>query len=328
MRVVLIAPPAENPWTGGHLFNARVAAHAPAGACELRSVPASRLGDELANLPPEPAQVLALDSLFLGDVPPSAWRGHRVVQLVHSLPAARAPQADAALAVAAVCVTTSGFMAEQVRRRAGHARVQVCRPGVQATLRVAAAATGAAPIVLSVANFERRKGHLQLLQVLTQLTDLAWEWQVAGDPGADPGYAREFAAAVAGHGLAHRIHVLGRLDPDQVQQRMAAADVFALLSRGEPYGMVYAESVASGTPVLAFADGGVPESVCDGVTGRLVAAGDLPAAAAALRTLLVSPGLRQQMRHACAAAAAAFPGWDACAAEFVACCARGVEAAR
>src|SRR3546814_17422785 len=39
---------------------------------------------------------------------------------------------------------------------------------------------------------------------------------------------------------------------------------------GEPFGMVLIEAMASGTPVLAFREGSVPEIVIDGVTGFIV----------------------------------------------------------
>src|SRR5437764_120286 len=39
---------------------------------------------------------------------------------------------------------------------------------------------------------------------------------------------------------------------------------------GEPFGMVLIESMASGTPILAFREGSVPEIVIDGVTGFVV----------------------------------------------------------
>jgi glycosyltransferase involved in cell wall biosynthesis len=45
-------------------------------------------------------------------------------------------------------------------------------------------------------------------------------------------------------------------------------------------------------PVVASSVGGVPEVVLDGVTGRLVPAGDPAALAAALARLLTDPGAR------------------------------------
>jgi glycosyltransferase involved in cell wall biosynthesis len=51
----------------------------------------------------------------------------------------------------------------------------------------------------------------------------------------------------------------------------------------EPFGMVAAEAQACGTPVVAFRRGALDQVIVDGVTGFLVASGDLEAAAEAVR---------------------------------------------
>jgi UDP-glucose:tetrahydrobiopterin glucosyltransferase len=56
----------------------------------------------------------------------------------------------------------------------------------------------------------------------------------------------------------------------------------------EPFGMVAAEAQACGTPVVAFRRGALAEVLVDRVTGFLVAPGDIPAAAEAVRR---TPGL-------------------------------------
>jgi len=57
----------------------------------------------------------------------------------------------------------------------------------------------------------------------------------------------------------------------------------------EPFGLVFVESMASGTPVVAFARGSAPELVHDGVSGVLVAPDDLDRLAAAIPAAAALP---------------------------------------
>lgn len=70
----------------------------------------------------------------------------------------------------------------------------------------------------------------------------------------------------------------------------------------EPYGLVVAEALASGTPVVAFARGGIPE-VLDPLCGRLVPAGDAVAMAAAIPEVerLSRPAARARAETHCSA---------------------------
>jgi glycosyltransferase involved in cell wall biosynthesis len=74
----------------------------------------------------------------------------------------------------------------------------------------------------------------------------------------------------------------GHLDGDALNDLVGGADVaLATPHWDEPYGLVVAEALAMGTPVAAFARGGIPE-ILDASTGRLAPPGDLGGLAAAL----------------------------------------------
>jgi glycosyltransferase involved in cell wall biosynthesis len=68
-----------------------------------------------------------------------------------------------------------------------------------------------------------------------------------------------------------RVIYIGELDSDAKKQwyRHAKATLFPV-RWGEPFGMVLIESMACGTPVLAFPEGAVPEIVTHGKTGLIV----------------------------------------------------------
>ena len=62
--------------------------------------------------------------------------------------------------------------------------------------------------------------------------------------------------AVAEQAVADRIVVHDPMSPDELRQWMVWADVFALPSWSEAFGLVYAEALAAGTPVLLSSDCG------------------------------------------------------------------------
>jgi glycosyltransferase involved in cell wall biosynthesis len=90
--------------------------------------------------------------------------------------------------------------------------------------------------------------------------------------------------------------VTGGLPEDDLARRYGEADVFALLSRHEPWGVVVNEAAASGLPlVLSDRVGAAYDLLRDGENGFLVPAENVDAAASALRKLAADPKLRRRM---------------------------------
>jgi glycosyltransferase involved in cell wall biosynthesis len=88
-------------------------------------------------------------------------------------------------------------------------------------------------------------------------------------------------------GLRHRVRLIGARD--RAADYQAAADVVVMCSVWEGFGLVVAEALHLGRPVVATTVGPVPEMVIDGVTGRLVAPSDPPGLASAITDLLADP---------------------------------------
>ena len=85
----------------------------------------------------------------------------------------------------------------------------------------------------------------------------------------------------------------------------SAADVYVHPARAEVLSYTVLESIACGTPVVAFRVGGVPDLVRDGVSGFLAPPEDTVALAAGLRRLLEDASLRATLGARCRALAEA-----------------------
>jgi len=115
--------------------------------------------------------------------------------------------------------------------------------------------------------------------------------------GLEPEYAVELNHLAAAPSLAGRVRFLGnRKNP---QDWMNACDVVVHASvEPEPWGLVVAEAMACGRPVLASAAGGPLEMIDHKRTGWLTTPGDEVAMAAWLEILLANPALRAELGEA------------------------------
>jgi glycosyltransferase involved in cell wall biosynthesis len=140
------------------------------------------------------------------------------------------------------------------------------------------------PEIVYVGVVSRAKG---LHHLLNAFISLAREYPqsrlVIVGPVYDKHYSDELRQRAEVTGLSDRVHFVGELEQEEVAQRMASATVFVLPSLTEGFGRVVLEAMATGTPIVASAVGGIPEILTDGVEGFLVEPGEEEVLTARLR---------------------------------------------
>jgi len=114
-------------------------------------------------------------------------------------------------------------------------------------------------VLLSVGRLEKFKGHDLLLDAWSSLADKMPDAELWIVGSGSQRHALE--AQVIQSCTASSVKLMGALPAQAVQQQMAAADLFVLPSRSEPFGIVLLEAMAYGLPIIASDVGGVPEVV-------------------------------------------------------------------
>jgi glycosyltransferase involved in cell wall biosynthesis len=204
-----------------------------------------------------------------------------------------------------VLVSVSRFVAGTLEA-SGHdpARIRVALNGIdlsqwhprqgRAEMREELGIPEGAPLVVTACRLFRSKGPAELIRALAACRDDHPDAKLAivGQP-MEWGFADELVALAKQLEMSDRVVLTGHR-PD-VPRFMAAADVFAMPSIDEPFGLVFAEAMAMELPVVALRSGGAPEIIEHGVTGLLAAPDDPDDLAGCLSVLLADPLLRRCM---------------------------------
>jgi glycosyltransferase involved in cell wall biosynthesis len=122
---------------------------------------------------------------------------------------------------------------------------------------------------------------------------------IAGDGPEAP----QIRARFGERGLGERLHLVGVLQGDPLAAAYRAMDVFAFASRTETQGLVLAEAMAAGVPVVAIEAAGASEVVRDRINGRLLSSENVEDFAAALAWVA---GARETLRAGALATAGEF----------------------
>lgn len=294
----------------------------------------------LSGIPAEAA--LLVDGLAYGAIPPAAIDAlaRPVVALCHhplgleaGLSPARAAALiateRAALARAARVVVTSPATAATLVADFGvpHARIVVAEPGTDPAPRAVGAPAGAPTALLAMGAISPRKGFDLLVAALARLTDRDWRLTLVGPTDRDPATVAALRAQIAAAGLGARVTLTGTLDDAARDAAYAGADVFVSASLYEGYGMVLAEALARGLPLVASTGGAAADTVPDAAALK-VPPGDVDALAAALATILDDAALRARLADAAWEAGRRLPGWDDATARIAAALRASLEPTR
>jgi glycosyltransferase involved in cell wall biosynthesis len=245
------------------------------------------------------------------------WRTIRpVVVLVHELPGVaggdpeREWKHERPLLRAGRLITVSSHGKSVLLSRGVSAgRISVVPPGFDnVTVYEPSPGSREGPLrALCVAQWIPRKGILTLVEAWKLRERPGAVLELVGETDADPDYAAQVRAAVE-TAPPGSIAVSGRVDDLELGAAYASADLFVLPSRYEGYGIVYAEALASGLPVIACGVGPVPELV-----GReaavLIEPDNVDDLCAALDLLLGDSVLRARMSSAAIRRASGLPRW-------------------
>lgn len=202
-------------------------------------------------------------------------------------------------------------------------RVDVVAPGVDTKLftpgdrQAARAAVGLDPqdaVIVFAGRIQPLKAPDLLIRALPILRDrfphVPWRLVIVGGiSGTGRARPHRLADLAAQLGVAESVDFREPLAPAALAEMFRAADVVAVPSYNESFGLVALEAQAAGTPVVAAAVGGLSVAVQDGVGGILVRGHEPAMWATRLAEVVLDPALRGRLAAAAPSHAGAF-SWD------------------
>jgi phosphatidyl-myo-inositol dimannoside synthase len=193
-------------------------------------------------------------------------------------------------------IDVQGIAKEKVHKLAWPISPAYLRLADAPTRLIPPAAFPTGPLVLTVGRWvaaERYKGLDDLLRGIAQVrAEIPNLNLVAVGSGDDLPRLRKLAAD---SGIADCVYFLENLSREELAACYSQADVFALPSSGEGFGLVFLEAMAFSKPVIAAASAGAKDVVEDDVNGLLVPPGDPETLSRALVRLLRDASLRERL---------------------------------
>lgn len=120
--------------------------------------------------------------------------------------------------------------------------------------------------VIAVGNVIPRKNVHLVVDAVRRREDARFD--AYGDVTGDPKYTRRVERSIGAAG--ERIQLHGRVSPEEINASFQDADILAVPSSYEGFGIVYLEALRRGIPVIATRRGGARDIVVSDRVGRLV----------------------------------------------------------
>lgn len=204
-----------------------------------------------------------------------------------------------AFSAAARVVATSAWTRDRIRAAGAvpRERLAIAVPGAADAAPAEGSPDGAS--LLSVGVIAAHKGHDVLIEALAGLDrGRPWRCTIAGSTAVDPEFARRLADRAAAVGLADRVRFAGVLGGAALDDAYRHADLVVVPSRVEGYGIVAADALRRGIPVVASDAGGLREALAGTEGALLVPPGDSEALHGALSRWMSDPALRARLAAA------------------------------
>ena len=137
-------------------------------------------------------------------------------------------------------------------------------------------------VFFTLCDISEQKGIDHLLEAIAMWNPPAdqYEFRIGGDGPQCAAYQVKAKKM----GIADRVNWLGALSRAQAPELFSDCHVYVMPSRHESFGVVYAEAIASGKPIIATRCGG-PEFIVNDQNGKLVDIGDVASLAQAMQTM-------------------------------------------
>ena len=164
--------------------------------------------------------------------------------------------------------------------------------------------------MLSVGSIVPRKGYDVLVKALDRLRDVPeWRLTIAGATDRSPETTSALLAQIMYSSCWDRVCLAGPMSEQALAELYSSSDIFLMSSLYEGYGMVLAEAMARGLPIVCTTGGAAANTVPDGA-GIKVPPGDETALTQAISRVLRDAALRQRLADESWAAGQALPRWE------------------